>query len=40
MLFVLASSPAGEEMGPNTIRQMAMLSIREKVQVCICNESS
>lgn len=26
-------------MGPDTIKQMAMLNVREKVQVCFCNES-
>jgi hypothetical protein len=34
MLSVLVSSPACEEMGPDMNKQMAMLNVREKVQVC------
>jgi hypothetical protein len=37
-MFVLASSPTGEEMGPDMIKQIAMLNVREKMQVCIYNE--
>lgn len=39
MLFVLASSPAVDEVGPDTIKQMAMLNVCEKVQVCVYNEA-
>jgi len=34
-LFVLASSSEDEEIDPAMVRQMAVLNVRKKVQVCM-----